>query len=685
VHINLYYIRIQLKTFEMSIRPTLVFCMLLFLSNSYSQSTKVEKVKFGDITAKDFNPDFLALDSNAQAVVLYDAGNAEYEANNESWFNVVYTYHYRVKLISKNAFDIATIEIPLYKGEKSEDAIEKLEAATYVLENGIVTKTKVDKESIFKDKASKEVTIKKFTFPNLKEGCIIEYTYKIISPRSYNLRPFYFQGKYPVMRSEYAVSIPVLFDFVFLTGGYYSLKPVSVDQSSRRYALIDRNTAERSETFNYDATLNITKWALTNVKPIKKESFVTTVKNHISRIEFQLSSLNYPNQPAQKIMGTWQAAATALLKDEQFGLALSEKNKWLEDDVERLTSKKDSVTTARNIFKFVKDNFLCTDHDALYIPENLKKSYEAKKGNVIEANMLLIAMLKKAKIIVDPVLLSTRDNGHAYDAYPIINKFNYLIAKATISGKEYLLDASSKNNGFNHLPEECYNGYGRIISELPYVFPLSADSLLESKNTDIFIFNSEDGKKLEGTFVSNLGFYESMDLREEITNNNTDDFFKKIKSSFNYDVKLSDTRIDSLNVQDEIAEVAYNFDFVFTEDIVYFQPLITEAYKTNPFSSLTRNYPVEMPYKTKEAINLTMEIPKGYKVDELPKSARVSLNENEGMFEYLIQADSKSITLRCTIDIKKANFSADDYDSIREFYSYIVKKQSELIVFKKVK
>ena len=666
----------------MSHKLRLLFCLLFFVHCGFAQV-----VKFGDITAKDFDPDYKALDSNAQAVILYDAGKAIYESNSDSWFNIIYTYHYRVKLISKNAFDLATVEIQLFKGEKSEDDIKDLEAATYTLDNGIVNKTKVDKESIFKDKVAKNYVSKKFTFPNLKEGCIIEYSYKIISPRASNLRGFTFQGRYPVLRSEYEVSIPQLFKYVFFTNGHYDLKPVEVKNSFKSFRLIDKsNPYGKTDFFSYDATLVLTKWALKNLMPIKKENFITTTRNHTSRVDFQLSSYNYPDAPVRPVLKSWPETAVDLLKDEQFGLALTEKNKWLDDDVERLIDKKDSLTTAKNIFKYVKENFLCTDHSAWYIPTTLKKAFDAKKGNVAEANMLLVAMLKKAKINADPVLLSTRDNGFAYEAYPIMEKFNYMIAKTTIAGKEYLLDASSKNNGFNHLPAECYNGFGRTINnDKPFVVPLFADSLLENKTTTIFIFNSEDGKKLEGTFVSDLGFYESMDLREEITNNNTTDFFKKIKSSFTYDVNLSETRIDSLNIPDEIAEVAYNFDFNFTDDIVYYNPLHGEAYKTNPFVSLTRNYPVEMPYKTKETINLTMEIPKGYKIDELPKSAKVSLNGSDGMFEYLIRADATTISMRCTIDIKKADFETEDYDSLREFYSYIVKKQSEMIVFKKIK
>ena len=60
--------------------------------------------------------------------------------------------------------------------------------------------------------------------------------------------------------------------------------------------------------------------------------------------------------------------------------------------------------------------------------------------------------------------------------------------------------------------------------------------------------------------------------------------------------------------------------------------------KKNPFTAAERFYPVEMSYTVDDIYSLSMDIPKGYKVDEMPKSARVMLNENEGMFEYIISA-----------------------------------------------
>jgi hypothetical protein len=69
----------------------------------------------------------------------------------------------------------------------------------------------------------------------------------------------------------------------------------------------------------------------------------------------------------------------------------------------------------------------------------------------------------------------------------------------------------------------------------------------------------------------------------------------------------------------------------------------------------------------------------------MPKSIRMKYNEEEGQFEYIMTKDATNIYLKCILGFNKAVFSPDDYESLREFYSQIVKKQSEQIVFKKIK
>jgi hypothetical protein len=96
-------------------------------------------------------------------------------------------------------------------------------------------------------------------------------------------------------------------------------------------------------------------------------------------------------------------------------------------------------------------------------------------------------------------------------------------------------------------------------------------------------------------------------------------------------------------------------------------------------------YPVEMPAKVDHNYVLNMQIPAGYEVEELPKSTIVKFNEDEGLFQYVIEKTDTAIQFRSRIRLNKTYFAPDEYESLRGFYDMIVKKQGEQIVLKKKK
>ena len=55
------------------------------------------------------------------------------------------------------------------------------------------------------------------------------------------------------------------------------------------------------------------------------------------------------------------------------------------------------------------------------------------------------------------------------------------------------------------------------------------------------------------------------------------------------------------------------------------------------------------------------------------------------MFEYLCIKNGTHVQLRSKIIISKTHFPQDDYQSLRDFFAFIIKKQNEQIVFKKIK
>lgn len=644
-------------------------------------------IKFGDIKPSDFSPTVYSVDSSASGVVLYDAGSSKYEGNTSGGFSIAFKRHTRIRLLNRNSFDLATVSIPLYAQGSAEEKIESLEACTYNLENGKVETYKLDKGSIFKDRLNKNYTLRKFTLPNIKEGSIIEIKYSLISPYPYDLRSWEFQGEYPVLWSEYEVTIPSVYDFVTLGQGYVPYKINEGSVGSETYNILDAaSSVTRSETYSFrTATINH-KWAMENVPALKKENFTTTLDNHISKISFQLSKLKYPNSPEKDIMSNWHLVCEELLKDDHFGAGLTQNSNWWNDELKKITAGAGTpLESARKIFEFVRDNMSCTDYSAAYLSNPLKKVYQTKNGNVADINLLLTALLINKGFDAHPVMLSTRDHGKAYEIYPILERLNYVITKVVIDDKTYLLDASQNKLGFGRLDLDCYNGYARIIDkDQPELINLSADSIRENKLTSVYIVNDEKGG-LSGTVTSNLGNYESNRLRVKLAKTSKEDYFKDIKKSFSFDVDLSNQTIDSLKVYEEPVAVKYDFKFDANDDMIYLNPILGEAYKENPFKAAERLYPVEMPYALNENFVFRMEIPKGYTVEEVPKSARVKLNEDEGMFEYLVAKDETSIQLRSTIRLNKANFLPEDYQTLRDFFAYVVKKHGEQIVLKKIK
>jgi transglutaminase-like putative cysteine protease len=668
-------------------RKLLVSLLFLYLLSFHAFAQEKSKIKFGKVTVEDFKPTAYSIDSNASAIVIADIGSTEMVDDTKGGFALEFKNYRRAHILNKNGYDIANVKIYLFTNGRDEEDITNLKAVTYNLENGKVVQTKLGvKSSVFKDKVGKNWVVKKFTFPNIKEGSIIEYEYRLKSDFISNLQPWEFQGEYPRLWSEYNVTVPEFYYYVTMTQGYKSF--YLKDQKSRtsNFTVSDNTGAGASERMSFTASVTDYRWVMKDVPALKEESFTSTINNHIAKIEFQLAELRYPFTP-RNIMGTWPEVCTNLLKDEDFGYALNRDNPWLNDVMNAATRGATSeLEKSKNIFAYVRDNMTCTNYNRRYLEEPLKNILKNRNGSEAEINLLLTAMLRKAGVNADPVILSTRSHGYTYAMYPLMDKFNYVISQLTIDGRIYYLDASEPRLGFGKLGYECYNGHARVINNMATPIEFISDSLLERKVTSIIMINDEKGN-LTGNVQQAPGYYESYSLRNKIKEKGQDQLFADIKKAFNADVEISDAHIDSLNKYEEPLAIKYKFNVkTDKDDIIYFNPMFGEGYKENPFKSAERFYPVEMPYTMDEMYLLQLQVPSGYVVDELPRQIMVKLNEeDDGVFEYRISESNGNISLRSRLRFSRSYFLPEEYEMLREFFNLVVKKHSEQIVFKKKK
>jgi transglutaminase-like putative cysteine protease len=650
-----------------------------------SQAQKTTEYRFTKITEIDFRPKVYDIDSNANAVVLADIGESVIEGNTKDWFGFEYTRRKRVHILNKNGYSQADFAVYLYSNSSSEEKLTSIKAYTYNLENGKVIETKLDKSAVFTDKLDNNSIVKKFTLPAIKEGSIIDVEYTVTSDFLFNLKSWTFQNSIPTLWSEYKLSLPEFFGYIFLGQGYHPYLINENKQRNKEYHVSDVRGAGATDRLTIAALVTDYRWVMKDIPELKKESFTSTINNYVSKIEFQLSEYRHPLTYRQ-IMHSWPQVAKEMLERDDFGKQLLTNNGWMSDDIKPvLANATTQLEKAKNIYAFVRDNFVCTDHEALFTTQNLKSVLKTKKGNVADLNLLLTAMLKHEGITADPVILSTRDNGFTYELYPVINRFNYVACHAVIDDKPYYLDASRSRLGFGKIPYECYNGWARIINETSDGINLLSDSLKERKVTSVILI--EDKGKWAGTFIQQLGDYESYSMRNKIKEEGEESFFKNLQKTYGFDVKTQSEKIDSLKVYEAPVTVRYKFTMdPGTEDMLYINPLFGEAQKENPFKSAERSYPVEMPYTVDETYVATIYVPTGYEVEEMPQQIRVKLNEqNEGMFEYAIEKHNNIISLRSRVKLERTFYAPDEYEILREFFNLIVKKQSEQIVLKKIK
>ena len=659
---------------------------LLFLLNI---SSNAQNVKFGNVSPKDFDISKINVDTTKGAIIISDVGESSFEGNYKGWFSLVFKRKERILILNKNAFDLAKVEIPLYfdKKENKEEKLDKLKASTYNLVDGKVVETKMSGDAVFKDNYDKNHLVQKFNLPAVKEGSIIEYSYTINSDYLFNLQPWQFQGSYPRLWSEYNVSIPEFFEYVILAKGYVKYEISEHPVRNQVYNVnLNSYTAERAESVKLDSRVTDHRWAMKDVPALTEEKYTSTLSIYLSRIQFQLSGYRFKDQPYLSVIGNWATAGEKLMQLEGFGDGLKRNNNWLDDEIKSITAgTTDKFTKAYRIYNYVKNNIKCSDDKGIYLTKSLKEVFKSKSGSVADVNLLLTAMFRYENLEASPVILSTKSHGHTNEYYPLLEEYNYVICCLQINDNGYFLDASKPLMGFNRLPLYTYNGTGEIIDNSPKPVDMLSDNLAEEKTTQVMLFADEKSPgSWEGNVDKKMGYNESYELRNRIQDKGKADFEKSIAKG---DYKISDFHYDDLDSLEKPVSMGYNIALTdgANSDIIYFNPLMIESYSTNPFQSAERRYPVEMPYKMDETYFLTMDIPAGYVVDEMPKQTKALLNDGEAVFEYLISKNDLGINMKCHIKFNKATFTPDDYESLRNFFGMIVKKESEQIVFKKKK
>lgn len=639
-------------------------CLLLCTATMFAQKSPV---KFGEIPMADMTMTIYDKDSSAAAVILVDYGEA-YVSITPVSDNLYFERHTRIKILKNDGLKWADVSIPLYTGGSSdEEKISSFKAATYNLENGKIVKTELPKSSMFKEKFNRNFNVQKFTFPNVKEGSVIEYSYKISSPYLANFPNWEFQHKIPVRHNEYYAIIPDFFIMERYMQGYVSAQFERKMQSNSGY----------SDVVNH--------WVIKDVPAFKEEPFMTNEEDYISRINFALAFVNFPGQPQREIMGSWERLVGTWMGYDSFGKAITGNN-HLKKLVEQVTT---GITEPEKkmeaIFNYVKNNIEwngATDSFA----DNLKDILEKKKGTSGDINLLLASMLEKAGFEVEPIMLSTRDHGFIRKQYPMERQLNYVLCSVVLGDKRIFLDATEKAMPLGTIPERCLNGEAIRVSISQQRFNwITLEPSSKSKTTVASKLKLAKDGAIDGEVKITRSGYDAIASRKKIGKQGKEDYLKELTTSHSWELANSTINgLDDLNSNlEEVHQITIADHADAAGDAIYVSPFVGYNQKENPFKADERVYPIDFGSPFDRTLITTIEIPEGYTVDETPESKAMALPGNAGRLVYNTNVSGNVINITCMVSINKALFAQTDYALLREFYNQVVAKQREQIVLKK--
>ena len=669
-----------------------VFGVLVAVGTAQAQP---EPIKFGLIDGRDLTAAPFVADSAAPAVVLCDYGRS-YLKGQGAGFQVIFERVTRIKVLKKAGYGVATVEIPLYHRDGDQEKVSNLRGISYNLVNGTVEKTQLEPSGAFLEKRTPNVQVQKFTLPNVREGTVLEYAYTLTSDFLFNFQDWTFQRDIPVRWSEYRVSIPVFYRYKIIYQGNqaFFVNTTGVGSSN---LLVDNkipsgsgiSSGQTLGSLTISAPTEMHQWALKNVPAFEAEPYMTAVQDYVTRLDFELTGEQWPDSPYHDLTGSWDKINSRLLMDDDFGGRLG-RPFFLKDQLAALVAQYPEVTArAAAVRQVVMAAVRYDGHNRYFTQEPLRRAFDAHLGSSADVNLLLIAALRDAGIPAQPLLLSTRDHGRINQEFPLLERFNYVVALVALAdGKDLLMDATEPLLPCGVLPARCLNRTGRLITKVPadgrWVDLAPGPRHVRFQQVALTL-DAQGG--LSGKVHEERGGYASAEARTELASLGEKKYLAE-------QLQRHDGWIVPKPVLGQVDHVdkPLTLDYEFTQPsasqiptgTLYLSPLSAFGPGQNPFRRETRAFAVDFGMPQEETLLVTLTLPAGYELAGVPKPTMVDLPNGSGRFLYGVVATAPgTVQLTSRLTLRNAVYAADQYANLRELYRQLLEKQDEKLIIQK--
>ncbi|TSD67102.1 DUF3857 domain-containing protein [Inquilinus sp. KBS0705] len=652
--------------------------ILLFLVLTFSTTSLfAQDFPYGTWSQEEINLKKYAPDTSAHAFVINDHGLSQFNIMSDGYTRITFEAHIKIKILDEKAFNKGTVEIPFHEeGNSSETVTEIKGITTYLDDNGNVKTAELDPHNVFFVKNNNYWSTAKFTMPNMRKGCIIEYRYKLTTPYWERLPNWYFQSDIPSKYSEYEVHIPAFWNY---------------NASIRGELQLTKNTTEvEKECYingSAKADCSLIVFGMSNIPAFTEEDYMGSPKTYLSGIYFQLSDWTNPFTGAKsKYTKEWKDVDYSFKRSDYFGAQLRKKDIFKASIAPLIAGKTNDLDKAKAVYSYIQKS-MRYDNVRSINSESIRKAFDKHSGNVGDINLALVNALNYAGINTEAVLLSTLGNGIINRVYPVTEDFDYVIAKATIGSDTYLLDATDPLLPFGMLPLNCFNDQGRVMSlDKPSEWIDITPKYKKSVTTTLDLTMESTGK-LKGTITTYSYGYEGLEKRKAIKKFNTTDEYIE-----DFDEKLIKTHIlkseiINLDSLDKPLAEKYEVEIDLYDKLnnnMAFNPIILNRLINNPFKLATRTFPVIMGVPSETRYILTMHLPANYSVTNAPQTVAINLPNRGGQYLNDFKKEGDVFYYSKVMQLNNAVYMPEEYPYLKEFYNKaIAAEKSEIVIRKK--
>jgi hypothetical protein len=648
------------------------FALLVSLCTLSTSIAQKKLSSFDQVEMEDLTMTSCEIDPTAEAYKLLDIADVTFERGRHL-FKMNMERRVRIKILKDKGVELANVRIPFYSNLNYQ-RIADISGVTYnVGADGKVVKSKLSKDAIYTQKVNKRWSTITFRMPDVKVGSIIEYRYADIKESFSRLEDWVFQDDIPTRYSYYRARVPSFFKYV---SQLYVYQPV------------ERTREERAEKMSTgDGILDYTSvevsFAMSKIKALKNEPYMSSFKDYQQRIEFQLSQIDYGNGNITDYRTTWPKLSKELMEDEDFGQQINRNLPGTRDLEERLKQIQDDYQRMLAIHNYVKSNMTWNGHESIWSTDGVRQAWDKKTGTSGDINLILLNLLKQYGVKATPMLVSTRDHGETNTLYPFLGQFNGVMAYVEIGDDFYVLNGADKYNPARLIPYDVINTEAFLVSKDNSRWVDLANAKQKWRAVVWLLAGIDNG----GTFKGEAVVYNYDYSRNPKTKKYKEDrdHFNEFFASGTSGVKIEQVAV--MNVDNDSLPLEQKVNFTSTlstsGEYKYFNLNMFTGLDKNPFIEDDRNTDVNFGYNQSYTIYGSVDIPTDYKIEELPKNILMIMPDTSITFRRFLQLDENTLSFRITVDFAKPFYNVQEYPSFKEFNKKLYAKLNEQIVIKK--